>query len=162
MTESFTTLTTQIEQPEISSGHKIHHGELFDGRYLITGTIGAGGMGSVLEAQDTKLGRKVAIKVPRGEAMQEPIARERFIREARTAASLSHPNICQVYDFGSYKSNHFIVMGYVAGDPLTSLIGDPSITDHLKHKGQSHTYRCRQILTVNEQHLIAHIRHDCG
>jgi hypothetical protein len=78
-------------------------------------------MGSVYVAHDPVLGRMVAIKVFAGD-LDLPDARERFSREARAAAALSHPNIVTVYDFGEYDSQPFIVMEYVAGETLTSLI----------------------------------------
>jgi len=91
------------------------------GRYEIQRKLGRGGMGSVYVAHDPVLGRMVAIKVFAGD-LDLPDARERFSREARAAAALSHPNIVTVYDFGEYDSQPFIVMEYVAGETLTSLI----------------------------------------
>ncbi len=78
-------------------------------------------MGSVYVAHDPVLGRMVAIKVFAGD-LDLPDARERFSREARAAAALSHPNIVTVYDFGEYESQPFIVMEYVAGETLAALI----------------------------------------
>lgn len=91
------------------------------GRYEIQRKLGRGGMGAVYVAHDPVLGRMVAIKVFAGD-LDLPDARERFSREARAAAALSHPNIVTVYDFGEYDSQPFIVMEYVAGETLTSLI----------------------------------------
>jgi hypothetical protein len=78
-------------------------------------------MGSVYVAHDPVLGRMVAIKVFAGD-LDLPDARERFSREARAAAALSHPNIVTVYDFGEYEAQPFIVMEYVAGETLAGLI----------------------------------------
>jgi hypothetical protein len=78
-------------------------------------------MGSVYVAHDPVLGRMVAIKVFAGD-LDLPDARERFSREARAAAALSHPNIVTVYDFGEYESQPFIVMEYVAGETLAAFI----------------------------------------
>ena len=85
-------------------------------------------MGSVYVAHDPVLGRMVAIKVFAGD-LDLPDARERFSREARAAAALSHPNIVTVYDFGEYESQPFIVMEYVAGETLAALIRRKSAGD---------------------------------
>ncbi|HZM93585.1 MAG TPA: serine/threonine-protein kinase [Vicinamibacterales bacterium] len=91
------------------------------GRYEIQRRLGRGGMGAVYVAHDPVLGRMVAIKVFAGD-LDLPDARERFSREARAAAALSHPNIVTVYDFGEYESQPFIVMEYVAGETLAGFI----------------------------------------
>ena len=91
------------------------------GRYEIQRKLGRGGMGSVYVAHDPVLGRMVAIKVFAGD-LDLPDARERFSREARAAAALSHPNIVTVYDFGEYESQPYIVMEYVAGETLAGFI----------------------------------------
>jgi eukaryotic-like serine/threonine-protein kinase len=70
------------------------------GPYEILGPLGAGGMGAVYRARDTRLGREVAIKVPAEALLADPASLERFNREARTASSLSHPNICTIFDVG--------------------------------------------------------------
>lgn len=70
------------------------------GPYEILGPLGQGGMGAVYRARDTRLGREVAIKVPADALLADPAALERFNREARTASSLNHPNICTVFDVG--------------------------------------------------------------
>jgi serine/threonine protein kinase len=91
------------------------------GRYEIQRRIGRGGMGAVYVAHDPVLGRMVAIKVFTGD-IDVADARERFTREARAAAALSHPNIVTVFDFGSYDSQPYIVMEYVAGETVAGLI----------------------------------------
>ena len=91
------------------------------GRYEIQRKLGRGGMGAVYVAHDPVLGRMVAIKVFAGE-LDLPDARERFSREARAAAALSHPNIVTVYDFGEFESQPFIVMEYVPGETLAGFI----------------------------------------
>jgi serine/threonine protein kinase len=91
------------------------------GRYEIQRRLGRGGMGSVYVAHDPVLGRMVAIKVFAGD-LDVPDARERFSREARAAAALNHPHIVTVFDFGSYDSQPYIVMEYVPGETVASLI----------------------------------------
>lgn len=91
------------------------------GRYEIQRRIGRGGMGAVYVAHDPVLGRMVAIKVFTGD-LDVSDARERFTREARAAAALSHPNIVTVFDFGSFDSQPYIVMEYVAGETIAGLI----------------------------------------
>jgi serine/threonine protein kinase len=91
------------------------------GRYEIQRRLGRGGMGSVYVAHDPVLGRLVAIKVFTGD-LDLPDLHERFSREARAAAVLSHPNIVTVHDFGEYESKPYIVMEYVAGETLAGVI----------------------------------------
>ena len=91
------------------------------GRYEIQRRLGRGGMGTVYVAHDPILGRMVAIKVFAGD-LDMADARERFGREARAAAALNHPNIVTIYDFGEFESQPYIVMEYVAGETVASLI----------------------------------------
>jgi serine/threonine protein kinase len=91
------------------------------GRYEIQRRLGRGGMGTVYVAHDPVLGRMVAIKVFAGD-LDMADARERFGREARAAAALNHPNIVTIYDFGEFESQPYIVMEYVAGETVASLI----------------------------------------
>jgi eukaryotic-like serine/threonine-protein kinase len=92
------------------------------GPYEILSLVGAGGMGEVYRARDTRLGRDVAIKVLPAERMADENRRRRFVREARAASALSHPNIVTVYEIESAEGNDFIVMEYVPGVALHTLI----------------------------------------
>ncbi len=94
------------------------------GRYRILKLLGRGGMGAVYLAQDSHLGRQVALKVPFFDASKSPQRAERFVREARSAAVLQHPNICTVFDAGQIDGRPFITMAYIAGTPLEEEI-DP-------------------------------------
>lgn len=88
------------------------------GHYKILDQIGAGGMGIVYRAQDTKLGRQVALKVlPTGNTASDE-AVERFRREARTASSLNHPNICTIYGFDEHEGQLYLAMELLDGEPL--------------------------------------------
>ena len=88
------------------------------GRYVIRNRLGAGGMAEVYLADDTQLGRKVALKFIHPDTASDPLAQRRLAREARAAAILDHPNICAVYDVGEAAGRHFIAMQYVDGEPL--------------------------------------------
>jgi eukaryotic-like serine/threonine-protein kinase len=92
------------------------------GHYRITEKLGEGGMGIVYAAQDERLGRSVAIKQIR-DLSSDPVARERFWREARAAASVSHPNICQVYEISEEDGELFMAMELLEGESLASRLG---------------------------------------
>jgi len=97
-------------------------GAIIDGRYRILGRIGGGGMANVYLAEDTTLGRRVAIKMLHRRFVEDAKFVERFRREAKAAAGLNHPNIVGVYDWGQVGSENYIVMEYVEGDTLKELI----------------------------------------
>lgn len=88
------------------------------GRYEIRSQLGAGGMGEVYLAEDTQLGRRVAIKLLPPETISDDHARKRLVREARAAATLDHPNICSVYEVGEADGRSFIAMQYIEGETL--------------------------------------------
>src|SRR5271165_6609176 len=88
------------------------------GRYEILAPIGAGGMGEVFRAKDSKLGRQVAIKVLPPHLAANAEARERLRREAQAAASLDHPFICKVFEIAEADGALFLVMEFVSGETL--------------------------------------------
>ena len=88
------------------------------GPYEIVAAIGAGGMGEVYKARDTRLDRTVAIKVLPEHVAADPDLKQRFEREAKTISSLNHPHICTLYDIGSQDGIDFLVMEYLEGDTL--------------------------------------------
>jgi WD40 repeat protein/predicted Ser/Thr protein kinase len=92
------------------------------GRYRILRKLGRGGMGAVYLADDTQLGRPVALKVPHFSPADGPEVLERFFREARAAAAIRHPHICPVYDVGQIDGIHYLTMAYIDGPPLSDLI----------------------------------------
>ena len=91
--------------------------------YAIVDTLGQGGMGVVYKATDTRLGRTVALKFLSDDLSRDPLAVERFVREARAASGLNHPHVCSVHDIGEHEGRHFIVMEYLEGAPLNQRIG---------------------------------------
>lgn len=97
-------------------------GRVLNSRYKLNSLLGEGGMAIVYEAEDLLLGRKVAVKVLREQYASDPAFLARFQREARSAASLSHPNIVAVYDVGTEGTVQYIVMELVAGRTLKEII----------------------------------------
>ena len=93
------------------------------GPYEIQSPLGAGGMGEVYRAKDTRLNRTVAIKVLSTHLSDNPEIRQRFEREARAISALNHPHICQLYDLGSQNGTDFLVMEFLEGETLADRLG---------------------------------------
>jgi len=101
------------------------------GPYEIVSALGAGGMGQVYQARDTRLDRSVAIKVLAGDIAGDPDRRARFEREARAVAALDHPHICGIYDVGAVDGTHYLVMPHLEGQTLAArLEHGPLPLDH--------------------------------
>ncbi|HVX09897.1 MAG TPA: protein kinase [Pirellulales bacterium] len=92
------------------------------GRFEIIEVLGKGTFGTVYRARDTQLGRDIALKIPRKGLLQGDAERERFLREARAAATLHHPNICPIHEAGELDGRQYIVMALIDGQPLTTIL----------------------------------------
>lgn len=96
--------------------------QLLGGRYRILQRLGSGGMADVFHARDLNLQRDVAVKVLRDTLIDDPAFQARFLQEARDAANLTHPNIVTIYDFGHDAGRYFLVMEYMPGTDLKTLL----------------------------------------
>jgi serine/threonine protein kinase len=123
------------------------------GPYEVVGPLGAGGMGEVYRARDTRLDRTVAVKVVRSQSSADPELKERFEREARAIAALSHPHICVLHDVGTDGEIDFLVMECLEGDSLADLIAKgPLPTASVLRYG----IEIAAALTKAHRHGIAH------
>ena len=96
------------------------------GQYQVLRVLGEGAMGIVYLTEDVKLGRQVALKVPKTSVVEQPEQLARFLREARACAGLRHHNICPVYEVNELNGTHYIAMAFIEGKPLSELLQ----TDH--------------------------------
>jgi beta-lactam-binding protein with PASTA domain/predicted Ser/Thr protein kinase len=127
---------------------------LFDGRYRIVRKLGSGGMANVYLAEDEELGRRVAIKILNDRYANDDAFIERFRREAKSAASLSHPNIVSIYDRGEAEGTYYIAMEVIEGRSLKELIltrGPLPIVDAVHYSRQ-----ILQALRFAHRHGIIH------
>ncbi len=101
---------------------KVPDGTLLEGKFRITREIGRGGMAAVYEAENVDIGKRVAVKILAAELITSRIVRERFLREARAAAAVRSPYICDVYDSGMFEERPFLVMELLEGESLYDML----------------------------------------
>lgn len=122
-------------------------------RYQIIKKLGAGGMGEVFLAQDTRLERKVAIKILPAKSIEDSHARKRLIREAKAAATLDHPNICTIHEVNEEGDDPFIVMQYIEGETLWDKVrNNPLAPAEVVHIGT----QAAEALAEAHSHGIVH------
>jgi predicted Ser/Thr protein kinase len=121
---TFRVLVPSLPRPDASEEQPLLVAGTSYGPYQVIRKLGAGGMGQVFLAEDVRLGRRVAVKSLAGKWLDSPTARQRLMREARSAAALTHPNIAAVYDVFDDGQHLLLVMEYVEGRPLSAVLDD--------------------------------------
>jgi uncharacterized protein (TIGR03067 family) len=145
-------------EPSPALGRTIDHIEATDlsrqtiGRFQIHGKLGHGAFGQVCRGFDPQLGREVAIKVPLETAVATPEDRQKFLKEARAAATINHPNICQIHEVGEHNGQPYIVMALVNGQ---------SLADHLKSRKEAISEK-QAAMIVRKVALALAAAHDKG
>ncbi|MEE3369997.1 MAG: protein kinase [Planctomycetota bacterium] len=142
--------------PADSASHSANSALEMFGRYQLSKLLGEGNMGSVYLAEDTVLQRQVAIKIPKFGTEPDPVLQERFNREARAAALLSHSNICPVFDVGEINGQQYITMAYVKGRPLSDFVD----SDNPAPADQAAILICRLAHALNQAHSQGVIHRD--
>ncbi len=156
--ETSVTRSSVREEPSPPPGRTIDYVEANDlsrqtiGRFQIHGKLGHGAFGQVYRAFDPQLGREVAIKVPLETAVTTPEDRQKFLKEARAAAKINHPNVCQIHEVGEYDGQPYIVMALVKGQ---------SLADHLKSR-QEPISEIQAAMIVRKAALALAAAHDKG
>jgi eukaryotic-like serine/threonine-protein kinase len=124
-------------------------------KYRILAKLGRGGMGEVYLARDEQLGRKVAIKFLPADVATDERAKQRLLREARTAATLDHPNICAIYEVGQEAEYSFIVLQYIEGQTLAA-----RLKNRLPELPEAHAIAAQVADALNEAHTRGIIHRD--
>src|SRR6188474_1236735 len=106
----------------VQNKSKVPVGTVLEGKFRITKEIGRGGMAAVYEAENIDIGKRVAVKILAAELITSKVVRERFLREARAAAAIRSPYICDVYDSGVYEERPFLVMELLEGESLYDML----------------------------------------
>src|SRR5579863_2827611 len=103
----------EVMSDPLATGANIAH-------YRVVSRLGEGGMGAVYLADDTRLGRRVALKVLPASVAADPDRMHRFVQEAKLASALTHPNVAYIYEIGEERGIRFLAMEYVQGEPLSA------------------------------------------
>ena len=125
--EHFIDSPAYVAAGEVLAAHHYEPGEML-GHYRIQAALGSGGMGEVYLAEDTRLNRKVALKLLPPHFTVNPDRVRRFEREARAASALNHPNIVTIYEIGQSDTTHFIATEFVDGKTLRQMINEKPFT----------------------------------
>ena len=125
------------------------------GPYEILDPLGAGGMGEVYKARDTRLNRTVAIKVLPSQFAAHVELRQRLEREARAVSSLNHPHICALYDIGQQDGVDFLVLEYIEGETLSQPSEERARCRRMRRCGMPSRLRARSIARIGMESFTA-------